>query len=68
MLQFKLSSEARYFWKKKFESKNNENIEREKEKEAKRICLSISRMIKEFWLNVDKVVDFRTKVNFFNFN
>lgn len=34
------------------------------EKEAKRICGSIARMVRDFWQNVDKVVDFRANVIF----
>lgn len=31
-------------------------------KEAKRICALIAKMVRDFWQNVDKVVDYRAQV------
>lgn len=57
---------AKSSWRKIKDMKKEKEISQfvRDEKEAKRICGSIARMIREFWQNVDKVVDFRANVKF----
>uniref|UniRef100_A0A915ECT6 Uncharacterized protein n=1 Tax=Ditylenchus dipsaci TaxID=166011 RepID=A0A915ECT6_9BILA len=55
----KLASEAKQVWRRKYEQKAVVKVDNQKE--AKRICGLIARMVREFWANADKVVDFKTK-------
>uniref|UniRef100_A0A1I8AZT5 Helicase ATP-binding domain-containing protein n=1 Tax=Meloidogyne hapla TaxID=6305 RepID=A0A1I8AZT5_MELHA len=60
-LASKFASNAKASWRKLRELKREKTTAQfaRDEREAKRICGSIAKMIREFWQNVDKVVDFR---------
>ncbi|KAI1721288.1 HSA domain-containing protein [Ditylenchus destructor] len=55
----KLASDAKTVWKRKFEHKKDDEAERRKE--AKRICGTIAKFIKDFWNGADKVADLRVQ-------
>ncbi|KAI1729286.1 HSA domain-containing protein [Ditylenchus destructor] len=55
----KLASDAKTVWKRKFENKKDDEAERRKE--AKRICGTIAKFIRDFWNGADKVADLRVQ-------
>lgn len=61
---FKFVYHAKAQWRKVTEPKKQSLVYTRDEKEAKRVCSAISRMIREFWQNVDRVVDFRANVSY----
>jgi hypothetical protein len=60
---FKLAFNAKAHWRRRIESRSEPAAFTRDEREAKRVCSSIARMIREFWQNVDKIVDFRANAS-----
>uniref|UniRef100_A0A914HBN0 Uncharacterized protein n=1 Tax=Globodera rostochiensis TaxID=31243 RepID=A0A914HBN0_GLORO len=55
----KLAIKAKSEWQRLYKSSKENKKKEQDDKEAKRICSSVAKMIRDFWVNVDKVVDFR---------
>uniref|UniRef100_A0A183BRV5 Helicase domino n=2 Tax=Globodera pallida TaxID=36090 RepID=A0A183BRV5_GLOPA len=55
----KLAIKAKSEWQRLYKSTKEIKKKEQDDKEAKRICSSVAKMIRDFWVNVDKVVDFR---------
>ncbi|KAL3090210.1 hypothetical protein niasHS_006662 [Heterodera schachtii] len=55
----KLAVRAKAEWHRLLSSTNEVKKKEQEEKEAKRICGTVAKKIREFWTNVDKVVEFR---------